>query len=200
MPAGSERYWAAWFLDEGERVAPGNALGGDYARYLGFEEGAPAGYTAMDFDFDRDPARLQPNGRLLDALDHDLTAFRKAGGKYLMWHGWQDPLVLPDQSVAYYEAVLEEMGGLGEVESFFRLFMIPGQGHCWEMPSPIPDRFNPIEMLENWVEKGQAPRQLNVYSADPESMGIDAAAICPYPAMPAFFASADRLSDEACRQ
>lgn len=200
MPAGSERYWALWFLDSGGRVAPGNALGGDYAKYLGFEGGAPDDYSAMDFDFDRDPARLKANGQLLDALNPDLNAFHQAGGKFLMWHGWQDPLVLPDQSVAYYEAVLEKMGGPGEVEPFFRLFMIPGQGHCWEMPSSAPDQFNPIVVLENWVEKSQVPTQLDVFAADPESTNIDATAVCSYPSPPAYFADADQLSEDSCSQ
>ena len=32
---------------------------------------------------------------VVDALDPDLRKFRDAGGKYLMWHGWGDALVLP---------------------------------------------------------------------------------------------------------
>ena len=79
MPAGSERFWVVWFLDGESGVAIGNALGGDYAMYLGFEDGAPDDYTALDFDFDRDPARLEANGRLLNALDPNLSAFRRRG-------------------------------------------------------------------------------------------------------------------------
>jgi len=198
MPAGSERFWEFWFLDTESRIAPGNSLGGDYAMYLGFENGAPDGYTAMDFDFDRDPVRLEAKGRLLNALDPDLTAFRDAGGKYLMWHGWQDPLVLPDQSVAYYESVLNEMGGPGVVDSFFRLFMVPGKGHCWEIPARAPDRFDPIVVLENWVENGEAPDQLKVHALDPESAAVPAAVICPFPGLPTYLDSTGELSTDYC--
>jgi len=198
MPAGSERYWRVWFLDTENRVAGGNALGGDYARFLGFEEGAPEDYTALDFDFDRDPVRLEAKGLLLNALDPDLAAFRDSGGKFLMWHGWQDPLVLPDQSVAYYESVLDEMTRPETVESFFRLFMIPGQGHCWEIPAGAPDRFDPIAVLENWVERGEAPAQLNAYALDPESAAVPATAICPYPGLPVYLDSVEEPLGDYC--
>lgn len=200
MPAGSERYWAVWFLDRGERVAGGNALGGDYARYLGFEGGAPDNYSALDFDFDRDPARLEATGVQLNAMDPDLSAFRDAGGKFLMWHGWQDPLVLPDQSVAYYENVVTELGGPGDVDDFFRLFMIPGKGHCWEIPSAAPDRFDPIIMLETWVEKDQAPTQLIASPSDPETASVSATAVCPYPALPVYLAADQGASGVSCAE
>jgi len=127
-------------------------------------------------------------------MDPDLFAFRDAGGKYLMWHGWQDPLVLPDQSVDYYDSVLDRMGDADQVGEFFRLFMIPGQGHCWEIPSALPDRFDPISVLDRWVETGEAPVQLTARALDPEVAEIKATAICPYPAPPHYL---DKDSDES---
>jgi feruloyl esterase len=198
MPPGSERYWAVWFLDPEDGTAPGNALGGNYAKYLGFEGGAPDDFTALDFDFDTDPGRLEANGRLLNAVDPDLSAFRDAGGKYLLWHGWQDPLVLPDQTVDWYAGILGHMGGASEVDSFLRLFMIPGMGHCWEMPSSAPDRFDPITVLDNWVERGQAPERLEVLALDPESADAAAAVVCPYPGEPVFLDQTEDRSLDYC--
>ncbi len=160
MPPGSERYWFVWFLDPPDRVAPGNALGGGYARYLGFPDRVGPGWTALDFDFDRDPAALAATAGLFDATDPDLSAFRDAGGKLLMWHGWADPLVLPDQSADYFRSVAAANGGGEAAGEFFRLFMIPGHGHCWELPAAVPDRFNPIRVLEGWVERGIAPESI----------------------------------------
>jgi feruloyl esterase len=184
MPAGSEAYWLVWFLDPPGVTAPGNALGGDYARYLGFPEGVPEGYTALDFNFDLDPVRLETQGQMLNGLNPNLEEFRKAGGKLLMWHGWQDPLVLPDQSVAYYESVESSMGGQEAVQEFMRLFMIPGQGHCWELPADLPDQFDPLAALERWVEDGQAPDQLLLtkpHTAGEPADSMASAVVCPYP-------------------
>jgi len=164
VPPGGERYLGFWFLDPDDGVAVGNQLGGGFAKYLGFEGGTPDDYTALDFDFDADPARLGHNSAALDALDPDLRAFRDAGGKFLMWHGWGDALVLPDQSLAYYESVAAEMGGYDAVQPFFRLFLMPGSGHCWEIPAGVPDRFDPITILDEWVESGAAPEFIRAAS------------------------------------
>lgn len=198
MPPGSERYWAVWFLDPEDGTAPGNALGGNYAKYLGFEDGAPDDFTALDFDFDTDPARLEANGRLLNAVDPDLSAFRDAGGKYLLWHGWQDPLVLPDQTVDWYADILGRMGGASEVDRFLRLFMIPGMGHCWELPSSVPDRFDPITVLDDWVERGRAPERLEMHALDADSANAAAAVVCPYPGDPVFLDFIENRSVNYC--
>jgi len=198
MPPGSERFWLVWFLDTADRIAGGNQLGGRYAKYLGFEGGTPDDYTALDFDFDDDPPRLATTGKLLDALDPDLTEFRDAGGKYLMWHGWADPLVLPDQSLAYYESVAEHMGGVDAIQSFYRLFMIPGQGHCWEMPADVPDRFDPITALDNWVENGVAPTKLLARALNAETAIVDEAVLCPHPATAINLAAGETIDDVQC--
>lgn len=198
MPAGSERFWAVWFLDTESRIAPGNQLGGRYAKYLGFEDGTPDDYTALDFDFDNDPPRLAVTGRQLDALNPDLSAFRDAGGKYLMWHGWADPLVLPDQSLGYYESVAEEMGGIENIKSFFRLFMIPGQGHCWEMPANVPDQFDPINALDDWVESGDAPEMIPAHALNPATAVITNAVLCPHPATATNLIAGEKLDNLRC--
>jgi feruloyl esterase len=198
MPAGSERYWAVWFLDSEDRIAGGNQLGGRYAKYLGFEGGTPDDYTALDFDFDKDPQRLAATGKLLNALDPDLSEFRDAGGKYLMWHGWADPLVLPDQSLDYYESVANKMGGFDSVKSFYRLFMIPGQGHCWEMPAAVPDRFDPITALDTWVETGKPPESIPAFVKNPDTAIIRDAVLCPHPATAINLKAGETIDDVQC--
>jgi len=198
MPAGSERFWLVWFLDREDRIAGGNQLGGRYAKYLGFPEGTSDDYTALDFDFDVDPQRLAATGKLLNALDPDLREFRDAGGKYLMWHGWADPLVLPDQSLSYYESVAEHMGGIDEISSFYRLFMIPGQGHCWEIPADVPDRFDPITALDKWVETGKPPEKIPAHALNPESAIVTDAVLCPHPATAINLAAGETIDEVQC--
>lgn len=181
MPPGSERFTEFWFLDPADGVAIGNQLGGGFAKYMGFEGGTPDDYTAHDFDFDRDPQRLTRNAAVLDALDPDLRAFRDAGGKYLMWHGWADSLVLPDQSLDYYESVAREMGGYDAIQSFYRLFLMPGHGHCWEIPAGVPDQFDPITVLDQWVETGNAPDSILARSGADDAGQMQELQLCPHP-------------------
>jgi len=182
MPPGGERFAGFWFLDPDDGVAVGNQLGGGFAKYLGFEGGTPDDYTALDFDFDTDPQRLTRNAAVLDALDPNLQDFRDAGGKYLMWHGWADSLVLPDQSLAYYESVADEMGGYEAIQSFYRLFMIPGHGHCWEIPAAVPDRFDPITVLDHWVETGESPDSIQAKPRGDDAVRMPELLLCPHPA------------------
>ena len=44
---------------------------------------------------------------------------------------------------------------LHSTQNFFRLFMVPGMGHC--AGGPGPDRFDALSAMENWVEYGIAP-------------------------------------------
>jgi len=198
MPPGSERFWEVWFLDGDDRIAVGNGLGGDYAKYLGFGDGTPPDYSVHDFDFDRDPGRLAQTAGYLNATDPDLRAFRDAGGKFIMWHGWADPLVLPDQSVSYYEDTAKELGGFEQVQSFFRLFMVPGHGHCWEIPSSAPDRFDPISALEAWVEEGKAPDHIIAQADITATAGASSAALCPHPQTAVSISSDSQLGSAIC--
>ena len=181
MPPGSERYWPIWFLGTQEQTGGGNALGGLYVKYLGLEDDPDETYSVSDFDFDNDPARLEAMGELYNAWDPDLRPFRSAGGKMIMYHGLADPLVLAQNSIEYYESVVTEMGDEVGINDFLRLFTVPGMGHCWEMPANLPDQFNPIAALENWVEKGEAPAYIEAHARQPETALSRRAALCPYP-------------------
>ena len=200
MPPGSERFWAVWFLDTPDRVAIGNGLGGDYAKYLGFGEATPSDYSVHDFEFDRDPPKLAKVGRLVNATDPDLRQFRDSGGKFIMWHGWADPLVVPDQSVSYYEATAAELGGFKQLQSFFRLFMVPGHGHCWEIPATAPDLFDPLDALEAWVEKGEPPDQIIARRPPNDANAAPAAALCPHPQTAVQLDSESTIGPGICRK
>ena len=181
MPPGSERFLYVWFLDEKDGTpAPGKALASHYALYIGFETPPSDDFSVEDFDFDKHPPLLQGRSRLMDATDPDLSAFRDRGGKFLMWHGLADPLVIPENSIDWYQNVAARMGGYDKVRDFFRFFTIPGKGHCWEMPGSAPDRFDPIDILEKWVEDGAPPQEITVHSADPDAL-VKQMTLRPYP-------------------
>jgi feruloyl esterase len=75
-----------------------------------------------------------------------------------MYTGWSDPVVPPQDTVAYYDAVVKTMGGLEKTREFFRFFLAPGMGHCGGGPGP--NQFDHLTALEQWVEKGAAPDKL----------------------------------------
>ncbi|MBP2477877.1 pimeloyl-ACP methyl ester carboxylesterase [Crossiella equi] len=105
--------------------------------------------------------------------DPDLSAFRRAGGKLLTWHGWGDQVIFPQGSVRYHERVRAANPG---ADSFYRLFLAPGVGHCSAgNTGPVP--VDPLGALVRWVEQGIAPATLPAASAD----GTVTRGLCPAP-------------------
>ncbi|MEZ5744671.1 MAG: tannase/feruloyl esterase family alpha/beta hydrolase [Sphingomonadaceae bacterium] len=113
----------------------------------------------------------------ISANDPDLTAFRDRGGKMLYWHGLSDELIPPQGSIAYYETVLDAMGGADEVHDFYRLYLVPGAGHGSPNGTSNP-LANPPQMgsqlyplLIDWVENGKAPGAITMNTPPPGQPG-----------------------------
>jgi feruloyl esterase len=109
-------------------------------------------------DIDRDLAYAEQKLPFMAAVEKDLTPFKKRGGKLLMYTGWADPVVPPQDTVAYYDGVVKVMGGLEKTREFYRFFVAPGMGHC--SGGPGPNQFDTLAALEQWIEKGVAPEKL----------------------------------------
>ena len=113
-------------------------------------------------------ARVSRWHGLLDASNPDLSAFSSRGGKLLMWHGWSDNSIAPMVSIAYYQAVQNQLSKQ-TAERFIKLFMLPGVGHCGGG-----DGFAQVDTLTplmNWVESGHAPTAIRAGKIADRRMG-----------------------------
>lgn len=136
------------------------SYGLNFLRY--FVPGAKAFMADTDsqllsrFDMDKDPPRMEELRQIMDATDTDLSAFKKHGGKLLMYFGWADPQLNPMMGVDYYEQTVERMGA--STGDFFRLFMVPGMFHCGGgVGTSVFDTATP---LVQWVESRTAPDRI----------------------------------------
>lgn len=148
-----------WLLAPGTagRTIPGS-YGEEFFRYIGFSPAPGGKWKASEFDFDGDYKRTGIADALLSATNPDLRRFREAGGKLMLYHGWDDQLIAPGITVDYYETARATMGGQAATDSFLRLYMIPGMNHCALGDGPWSVDY--LTYLENWVEKNQAPDRL----------------------------------------
>jgi feruloyl esterase len=137
-----------------------------------------AGRAFRQFDIDKDPPRLDELHQILDANDPDLSAFRKHGGKLLMYFGWADPQLNARMGVEYYERVVDLMGS--NTDEFFRLFMVPGMFHCGGGVGT--SSFDMTTPLVKWTEEGKAPARVEA-SRVVQGKVVRTRPLCAYPLM-----------------
>ena len=127
-----------------------------FFRYMAFEKDDP-GYDWRTFKLS-DLPKIATISEILSPTNPDLSAFKKSGGKLLMYHGWADPAISAYGTIDYYQQVVAKSGGKAKADDFVRLFLAPGMHHC--RGGPGPNVFDSLTALEAWVEKGQAPTRL----------------------------------------
>lgn len=154
-------------------------------------------YDWRTFDFDRDVEIV--NAKLfgvLNAVDPDLRAFRDSGGKLIMYHGWNDPGVMPQATIDYYQSLIDfaekasGQDGRAFTDEYVRLYMMPGMGHC--RGGAGPDQADFMSAITAWVEEGKAPESLISSQTDSDSGDVTMTRpICPYPQIARYTGSGD---------
>ena len=159
---------------------------------------------------------------ILNAWNPDLRSFRAHGGKLIQYHGWGDAAIAPRDSIAYYEKVRaflalypdpRSTNGKG-IESFYRLFMVPGMQHCAGGQGPtsfgnddIPKQdsasadadHDVVLALDRWVTQGVAPERI-IGTGNIGGTHL-ARPLCVYPAVAHYRGQGDANSPEnfTCR-
>ena len=169
-------------------------LGGSGLSFYRFVVSENPEWEPSMLNFDRDPAAAKRKvSDSLDADKPDLSRFAERGGKIIVYHGWGDDMVPSVVSIDYYASVGLQMGTV-QRENFFRLFMVPGMGHCGGGPGanvvfrseqatavPLsPDR-DLLTALEHWVEHGRAPSNFVASRLNKEGAIERTRLVCAYP-------------------
>lgn len=171
--------WKAW-------ITPARPAGG-FQFFFGNSYYGQAVFERKDWDFktldfDKDVEfGNRKAGVILNSTNPDLRSFRARGGKLIQYHGWGDAAISAFSSINYYESVRAFLAAYPDarsdasrpVQDFYRLFMVPGMGHCGGGTGPNrfgnqgtaaklpadPER-DVVAALERWVEKGVAPEKI----------------------------------------
>jgi feruloyl esterase len=123
--------------------------------------------------------------------------FFNRGGKILMYHGWNDPLIAPGNTINYYTRVGKELGP-DAVSKSMRLFMAPGMDHCFGGEGP--NTFDGMAALEQWVEQQKAPDQIQ--ASHMANGTVDRTRpLCPYPQVASYkgTGSTDDAANFVCK-
>ena len=112
---------------------------------------------------------------VMGTSDPDLTDFKQSGGKLLTWHGHDDQLLNPKNTIEYWERVKEQDP---EIDDYYRLFEAPGTLHCSPGNGWFPG--DAMDSLVQWVEKKVAPEYLRAKTVGLEKeRTVD---LCKWPA------------------
>jgi feruloyl esterase len=145
-----------------------------------------------DSDLDRIDAALGPD---INALNSDLSAFAARGGKLILYHGWDDPIVSALDTIAYVRRVKKDSA---HADAFARLFMAPGVTHCaggsgpdlfgGQAGSVAPDdpEHDLLAALVQWVEKGAAPERVIASRRAADGALAMSRPLCAYPRVARF--------------
>src|SRR4029453_18959595 len=134
----------------------------------------------LTFDPKQWQARIATVASIMDVSDVSLEKFKAKGGKIIMPHGTADDFITPTNSELYYQRQVKQFGQSG-VDSFMRFYMIPGFGHGF---GPFNTKFESLKLLQEWVEKGQAPKGVTATDGNPNANR--SRPLCELPKWPKF--------------
>jgi feruloyl esterase len=171
------------------------ALADETYKFLVFKD---ADWNYLNFNPERDIATGdKAAGSLMNSIDPNVKPLFSRGGKVLMYHGWADPGIAPQNSVNYYNSVIEALGKAA-VSNSIRLFMVPGMGHC--AGGDGTSTFSMIDAMSAWVEQGKAPDRIEA-SRVRAGKTDRTRPLCPYPQVAVYngSGSTDESANFSCK-
>jgi feruloyl esterase len=207
-------FYAPTSVANGRYTWPGFPVGGE-AGVLGWGFGGPtalgSGYInymvtqnpSLDW-LQVDPAaytsRIDQLVTLIDAVDPDLSRFKASGGKLILWTGLNDWLITANNATAYYQSVVQKMGGQAAADEFVEYYTSPSVQHC--AGGTGADRMDFVGPIFDWIEKGIKPstnvivatqEEFNFFGQPQRPAGAPAPSrpVCEYPKYPKYNGSGD---------
>ena len=200
MEPGSEK---AWMTGTGSMTGMNNTVASFY-KYMVTNDPSWSGESADVVQLLHKSEEPGSPGSKFNTINPDLSAFRDRGGKLIQYHGWNDASMAPRYSTIYYDQVVGLQPGsdkLAQTRKFYRLFMVPGMGHCLrgdgpvnfgglDQPlAPVVNADNDVlEALDRWSEKGIAPDQIIATQFAGGQQPERRMPLCPWPQVATFVA------------
>jgi feruloyl esterase len=212
LELGSEDQWEV--LLGGDEPA---GLGTDYVRHFLLND-PEWDFNDYDYSIVELADKLQPGNA---TAGFDISSFQAKGRKLLQYHGMADALIPTGSSDLYYTQVLKTSRPRGiELDSWYRLFLIPGMQHCQGTPTGVDAPWyiaggnqagalgtgvsgvpgfrdadhDALLALMQWTEKGKAPNQIIATKWKNDTLQdqvLRQRPLCPYPQSAKYDGSSD---------
>ena len=133
------------------------------------QNGQEAFIFSYNFDTDsprifaRTPSYPMSAMQFMGAVSTDLDAFRRHGGKLIIYSSVNDGIFSGVDIVSWYRHLLEEDRS---APGFARLFMVPNMAHCGGGPATSSFAGSMLTAITRWVEQGTPPERIVAKNTD----------------------------------
>lgn len=166
----------------------------DYLRTFDFDTDAPKIFATDETFSESAIDFMTPPG----ADDPQLSEFRDAGGKMIVFHGVSDPVFSVLDTTQWYRSL--DANNADAAENFVRFYRVPGMAHG--ASGPATTDFDFFSALVDWVENGKAPEAVTAAAMEENAEATAAGLagitrkLCPYPQI-ATYVEGDPASAES---
>ncbi|MXO59949.1 tannase/feruloyl esterase family alpha/beta hydrolase [Altererythrobacter salegens] len=157
----------------GEPNSADSTLGLGQFRYLQLTPADPDWDPLQPYTVEDLLERIRYQGGIGDADNPLLSTFARKG-KMIVYNGMADQGMSTPEIVRWYQAMIAATGEPGR--EAVRFFGVPGMLHCGG--GEATDRFEMLDAIVDWVEKGRPPDQIVATSS---SMPGISRPLCPWP-------------------
>jgi feruloyl esterase len=164
--------WDAWIAGSAQMPSLHYLFGTELFKYLVYND--PSwDYTKYDFKKFFENTRYASS--YLDATQSDYSDFKKFKGKMIMYHGWNDPALSAFATINHYE---EAMKKDKDLQSYIRLFLLPGVLHCGGGTGA--DDVDWVKLIQDWTESDKTPERV-ILSKMENGKTLMSRPVYPYP-------------------
>ena len=164
--------WADWITGSKQMPSLHYFFGTNMFKFLVYNN--PSwDYTRYDFKNFFNETRYASS--YLDATQTDYGEFKKRNGKMIIYHGWNDPALSAYATIQHYE---EAMKKDKDLQSYIRLFLMPGVLHCGGGTGP--DNIDWVKLIQEWTENSKVPERV-VLSKMEKGTAVMTRPVYPYP-------------------
>ncbi|KAI0166939.1 feruloyl esterase [Hypoxylon sp. FL1284] len=139
-------------------------------------------YDSSTFNWGTDVDAVDAKvGAFIDEISPDLSALKENGAKMVVYQGWADPLNAATWPIQHLGEIEDFVGG--DVSDWFRLFMVPGGGHCTSATNypQVPGTWHALDAVVQWVETGGPPSAILGTDPADKNMKDKTSKLCPWP-------------------
>jgi len=164
--------WPVWITGSKQMASLHYFFGTNMFKFLVYNDPS---WDYSKYDFKNFFKETRYASSYLDATQTDYGDFKKHNGKMIMYHGWNDPALSAYATIQHYE---EAMKKDKDLQSYIRLFLLPGVLHCGGGTGC--DNVDWVKLIRNWTENNNAPERV-VFSKMEKENKVMTRPAYPYP-------------------